>query len=532
MQRARSWAVTRIVGWGLASVLFLEPLPAVAQLARSPVAAQDVSLVDAVRSGDRETITRLLESGLSASSAEPDGTAALHWASQRDDLSTVELLLAFGAEVDAPNRYGVTPLVLAATNGSPLVMEALIDAGASVNGVTSSGDTLLMVAARTGRVEVVEQLLAAGAAVDAKESWRGQTALMWAAAEGNVETIQALVRAGADLEARSEGQLTALLFAVREGRPDAVAALVAVGADVNAPARDGTAPLALAVINAHFDIGGQLLEAGADPNASDPRGSVLHSLSWVRRPGSGRPPLPTGDLDSLVLARMLLEHGADPNVWIDWEEIAFEVDLGVTRGPPGISVGRNFLSFVGATPFYLAAKHADVEYMRLLAEYGADPKIPTGQAVTPLMAAAGVGFWDGESPGPLNGTPETVRLEAVQLTLELGNDIHAVTDFGETALEGGSLELLLRHPPNLAEFDPQRDRGDMRWGGSTALHGAAMMGSNLIVQFLVERGARLYAENALGWTPRMVAEGVFVANTEKAWPETVALLSQLEARGH
>ena len=523
MQRARSRAVSRIVGLGLASVLFLEPLPAV---------AQDVSLVDAVRSGDRETVTGLLESGLSASSAEPDGTAALHWASQRDDLSMVQLLLAFGAEVDAPNRYGVTPLMLAVTNGSPLVVEALIGAGASVDGVMSGGDTVLMVAARTGRVDVVEQLLATGVVVDATETWRGQTALMWAAAEDNVETIQALVRAGADVEARSEGQLTALLFAVREGHNRAVDVLVALGADVNAAAGDGTRPLALAVINAHFDVGAQLLAAGADPNGPDPRGSVLHSLSWVRRPGSGRPPLPTGELDSLALARMLIEHGAALNVRIDWEEIAFEVDLGVTRGPRGISVGRNFLSFVGATPFYLAAKHADVEYMRLLVEYGADPSIPTGQEVTPLMAAAGVGFWDGESPGPLNGTPETVRLEAVQLTLELGNDIHAVTDFGETALEGGSLELLLRHPPNLAEFDPQRDRGDMRWGGSTALHGAAMMGSNLIVQFLVEQGARLYAENALGWTPRMVAEGVFVANTEKAWPETVALLSQLEARGH
>ncbi len=522
MLRARSRAVSKVVGWGLASVLFLAPLPGV---------AQDVSLVDAVRSGDLETVARLLESGTSASSAEPDGTAALHWATQRDELSMVQLLLESGAEVDAPNRYGVTPLMLAATNGSPLVVEALIGAGASVDGVISGGDTVLMVAARTGRVDVVEQLLAAGAVVDATETWRGQTALMWAAAEDNVDTIHALVRAGADVEARSEGKLTALLFAVRGGHNRAVDVLVALGADVNAPARDGTRPLALAVINAHFDVGAQLLEAGADPNGPDPRGSVLHALSWVRRPGSGRPPLPTGELDSLALARMLLEHGADPNVRVDWEEIAFEVDLGITRAPPGISVGRNFLSFVGATPFYLAAKHADIEYMRLLVEYGADPGIPTGQRVTPLMAAAGVGFWDGESPGPLNGTPETVRLEAVKLALELGNDIHDVTDFGDTALEGAGLELLLRHPPNIAEFDPQRDRGDMRWGGSTALHGAAMMGSNLIVQFLVEQGARLHAENTLGWTPRMVAEGVFVANTEKAWPETVALLSQLEARG-
>ena len=80
---------------------------------------------------------------------------------------------------------------------------------------------------------------------------------------------------------------------------------------------------------------------------------------------------------------------------------------------------------------------------------------------------------------------------------------------------------------NLLELDAQRDRGDMRWNGSTALHGAAMMGSNLIVQYLLEQGADINAKNALGWTPLMIAEGVFVANTEKAWPETVALLRDL-----
>jgi hypothetical protein len=215
---------------------------------------------------------------------------------------------------------------------------------------------------------------------------------------------------------------------------------------------------------------------------------------------------------------------------VRWNEIRFQVDLGIVRPPPSISTGRSFLSFVGATPFYLAAKHADQELMRLLVEHGADPLTPTDQQVTPLMAAAGVGFWDGESPGPVNGTPEATRLEAVRLAVELGNDIHAVTDFGPTELEGDGRTLLLRHPPNLGTFDPQRDRGDMRWSGSTALHGAAMIGSNLVVQYLLDQGADINAQTALGWTPLMVAEGVFVANTEKAWPATVALLRERGGR--
>ena len=415
----------------------------------------------------------------------------------------MEHLLAAGADAESVNRYGVTPLALAAESGEPAVVGALLAAGADPNTATPAGETVLMAAARTGRVPVLDLLLAAGATVDATESWRGQTALMWAAAEGNADAIARLLAAGAAVEARSSGGLTPLLFAVREGRIDATRALLSGGADVNAginnttagtgsytPAATGhTSPLALAIINAHYELAALLLDAGADANAYDARGSLLHALAWIRRPGSGRPPAQTGNLDSLDLARRLLAEGADPNVRIFWQEIAFEVDLGIVKPPPNISVGRNYISFIGATPFYLAAKHADLDLMKLLVDYGADPLTPTAQGVTPLMAAAGLGFWDGESPGPLNGTPEQVRLEAVKMTLALGNDLHAVTDFGDTVLEGDGVDLLLRHPLNLLEMDAQRDRGDMRWGGCTALHGAAMMGSNLIVQYLDRPGS-------------------------------------------
>ena len=524
MRDSQRWRQYTAV-WLWLGALFVGMAPAAAGGQPAPL-----SLIDAVKKASPAAVADLLDAGADANATEADGTTALHWAVRRDTLELARRLVDAGADVEATNRYGVTPLALAATNGHGAMVELLLGAGADPETASPGGDTALMIAARTGRVEAITPLLEAGVAVDATETWRGQTALMWAAAAGNADAATALVAAGANVEARSDGQLTPLLFAVREGHVETVRALLAAGADVNAPARDDTTPLVAAVVNAHFELAGLLLDVGADPNLPDPRGSILHALSWIRRPGSGRPPLPTGALDSLELARAVLEAGADPTVQVAWREVPFQVDLGTVRSPSGISVGRNFLSFVGATPFYLAAKHADVELMRLLVEYGADPLTPTDQAITPLMAAAGVGFWDGESPGPLNGTPESTRLDAVRLALDLGNDIHAVTDFGDTPLEGDGVVLLLRHPLNLLDLDAQQDRGDMRWGGSTALHGAAMIGANLIVEFLLDRGADINAQNGLGWTPLMVAEGVFVANTEKAWPETVALLTQLKAR--
>ena len=48
--------------------------------------------------------------------------------------------------------------------------------------------------------------------------------------------------------------------------------------------------------------------------------------------------------------------------------------------------------------------------MRLLAEHGPDPKMPTKAGITPLMVAAGLDYWEGETPGPYTGVSEAGRL--------------------------------------------------------------------------------------------------------------------------
>ena len=166
--------------------------------------------------------------------------------------------------------------------------------------------------------------------------------------------------------------------------------------------------------------------------------------------------------------------------------------------------------------------------MRVLADHGANATIPTVQGVTPFMAAAGLGFWQGESPGPNNGVPEGDTLEAVKLAWELAGrpDVNATAAFNNVRIEGDGVALLHRLPLNVNDFDESAP-GDMRWGGSSAMHGAAVRGVNSVVQFLVDHGGDLDAKNRLGWTPLMLAEGMYIGQTEKEQPATAAFIREL-----
>jgi ankyrin repeat protein len=421
-----------------------------------------------------------------ASAVEPDGTTPLHRAVHRGDVKAVNELIRSGADVNAANRYGVPPLSLAATNGDAAVLEALLKAGANPDSTQSEGETALMTASRTGVPAAVRTLLAHGADVNAKETWKGQTALMWAAAEGHAEAIQMLLEAGAQVNARSNAGWTALLFAAREGQIPAVKTLIAGGANADdallarpggrgrgagaaaaggaggnqqRPPTRGSSALVLAVGSGHFELAAALLDAGADPNAAAQGWTALHHLTWIRKPGTGSndpAPYGSGNMDSLTLVRKLKAAGAD-------------VNARVTRRP---NVGVTALNFIGATPFFMAARGGDTELMRLLVELGADPLLPNEDGTTPLMAAAGVGT---HSPGEAAGTP-VEALEAVKLAIELGGDVNTV------------------------------DKNN-----NTAMHGAAFKQLPDVAKLLASKGADVSVwnrKNVSGWTPLRVAVGV------------------------
>jgi ankyrin repeat protein len=503
--------------------------------------APDLRLIDAARRQDLPAVRSLLTQGLDVNATAADGFTALHWASERDDLQLVTLLLSAGANAKASTRYNVTPLYLASLNGSAAIMERLLDAGADANGTAHQGQTMLMTAAMAGKADAVRLLLTRGAKVDAAEPYRGQTALMWAAAEGNTAAADLLIEAGADVTAKSPGGFTPLLFAVRNAHIETAVRLLQRGASVNDTAPDGSSALSMAAVNAYFELASVLLDHGANPNLPDPRGSPLHTVAWLRKPGADGAagvgntpqgtPQPTGRVTALELAKKLLERGANPNARVDWREPTFGKEGGTARNPPNIRLGRHLLSYIGATPFYVAAKNGDAPLMRLLADHGADPKMPTRAGITPLMVAAGLDYWEGETPGPYTGVSESERLEAVKLAVELGNDVNAHANFGSYRMDGDVEYTLLYYPHNIDEL-VELGVGDPRWNGATPLVGAIMSGQPSIVQYLIERGADVTAKTALGWTPLKVAEGVFCCNAKKEFPAAAAMLRKaLTERG-
>ena len=452
-------------------------------------AATDLRLAEAARNQNTEAVRTLLTEGAPVNASQPDGVTALHWAVQWDHREIASLLIDAGANVNAADSYDVTPLALACTNASPAMVETLLQAGANPNAARGTGETVLMTCARGGVVDTVTSLLVRGADVSASEASHGQTALMWAAWEGHAEVVRTLIEHGADVGARTTTGYTALLLAAREGYQDTTEALLEAGADVNAAAQDGTTALVVAIIRRHTAYAEWLLDRGADANLgpgftplhwaagewdtelNDLSNGVAEGNQWSAFGGLHAP-------DRLRVVRLLLDHGADPNIRTE-------------RTPGfGIRVKGHLGNITGGTAFLIAARANDVDVMRELLAHGADPMIPTSNGTTPLMMAAGVGH----EPG-ITRSMEREALEAVYLCVEVGADVNAVNEVGDTALHGAAW----------------REQADS------------------IVQFLADRGADLDATNGRDWTPLVIAEGIHTGGNFIKSDTTAALLRKLGA---
>jgi ankyrin repeat protein len=452
-------------------------------------------LVKAVEDKDAHLVALLLEGEADVNFAQTDGMTALHWAAYHDDAELGKALLKRGATATAKTRHGITPLYLACLNGNGLLLSALLASGANANASIVGGETALMTASRVGDEECVAALLGAGAEVEAREK-NDQSAIMWAAAEGALRVVELLLAAGADpfRQLKSSGY-SAFFLAIREGKSDLVGFLLENGCDVNSVmdhengrgdfAKPKTSPLLLAAENGHYDLGVHLLEAGANPNDFRSGFTVLHSLTWIRKPDIGESadgdPAPEGSgrRTSLQFARDLVKHGAD-------------VNFRLKRGRRG---GNGRVSEIQATPLFLAADRADLSYMQLLVELGADPLLPNDTGTTPLLVAAGIGSF---APEEEAGNEEEC-LAAVKYLVSLGASVNTVDQRSETAMHGAAYKNL----PSMVHYLNEENADIKIWNQN----------------------------NKLGRTPLLLAEGYRPGNFKPSFKTVEAIKEVMKAHG-
>ena len=491
-------------------------------------------LLVAAQYGHAEVIATLLEAGADAKATTTNGTTPLMLAAASGNADAVKLLIAQKLDVNAKeSARGETALMFAAAYGRTDAMKLLIAAGADVNASsrvndlkaptnTNPEEEAFLRAQQQGQRqgEAGRGGRRAGAAAQAAPASGERGREGAASSEPRAPDVAGSTRQFRFAElVTAQGALTPVFFAVRQGHMDAVKVLLEAGANVTtARSADSTSPLLMAIVNGHFDLAAMLLERGADPRlASDNGVTPLYAALNVQWAPKALYPQPRAHLQQkltyLDMMRMLLDRGVDVNARLR-KKVWYS----------GYNFDLSGVDEIGATPFWRAAYASDVDAMRLLVSRGADPNIPTmkpagrprtgdggretvedvsgqlpvpigGPAVTPLQAAAGVGYGEGFAANSHHHAPNGWMPAIRYLVEEIGADVNA------------------------------RDHE-----GNTALHHAAARGDNEMILYLVSKGGDVNAVNRAGETTVDMANGP--VQRIQPFPETIALLEKLGAKNN
>jgi uncharacterized protein len=465
------------------------------------------SLASLIQAGDHKAALARIRAGADVNEAQPDGTRPIHWAVYRVDYEVLDALIAKKAKVDVTNEFGSSPLAEAAKVADARMVKTLLDAGARPDSANQDGETALMLAIKTGELPVVEMLIKAGANVNNVENFHNQTPLMWAAdAPKNAgEIVKLLLAKGASVKPRAlysdwesqitsepraqyrpVGGLTALLYAARGGCSDCVEALIGAGADVNLPTPEGVTPLMLALDNDHNDVAKLLLDRGANPNVWDWWGRTALYIVVDRREaaltpagrggfggGRGAAAPASSAASSMEVINKLLAADVDP-----------DPELNMHRPSRGGNSGRFVEEFLntGCTPLMRAAIGNDIDVARALLAKGANPNI-VGMGLTPFLVSAGVGT-GGRGTGLAASTSAggAANTALMEMLIEHGADVNAQVTGTKT------YSMRISRAPSSTE-------------GMTALHVAAQSGRGDLVKFLLDKGAKTEIVDSNGHKP-------------------------------
>ena len=254
----------------------------------------------------------------------------LHLAVREGRFEIVRLLLAHGADINSRKDYATSPYIASLqrhSQGLESHSERPLDGG--LDAIDDIENALLDTNVDVSSEEITDAEMGLGA--------RRFTPLHLAASEGHLDICQMLLERNADVRVHGDSGDTPLHLAASSHHLEIVRILLQYNAEVNPGNEDGCTPLLMAL---------------SKENALDDGGSTsLHPLSQG---------LQRGDLNIVRLVRLLLESGANVNVY---------------------DTSRN-------TPLHFAASAGNLDVARMLLELGAEVDSQNDERLTPLQRAS------------------------------------------------------------------------------------------------------------------------------------------------
>ena len=476
----------------------------------------------ASQGGYFEVMGAMLNAGADPNQFTITGVTPMHFAAVSDVPEAIHVLAGYGGNLNVTDNFANrTPLMFAAVKNANNSVKLLVDLGANLEMTTRIKNYVESANADNEDRMQRNRVKNAERGEDEPDAGRGGSFRPPPGPDSTkteAPPIPVVTVLSGNEQIGNQGGFTALHFAAREGHIDVARQLIEGGADINHVTEgDLSSPLLMAVINGNYDLAKILLEHGADPNlvSDDGAGPLFATLNieWALRTWYPQPSMSRQqEITYLDLLKLLMDVGAERN-----QRVSTHIWYA------SYNAGRMGVDFTGATPFWRAAYAHDVNAMKLLADYGADPNIWTtklpsrrrgnqdstsvvdpsglepipdgGPGVHPIHAAAGVGFGTSRVAQQHRGVPDG-WLPAVKYLIE------------EHGID-----------PNLRDMD-----------GYSPIHHAAARGDNETILYLVRSGADVELISRSGQTTADLAN----SPEQRAQPHivTVVLLEKLGSRNN
>ena len=354
-------------------------------------------LMFAAEDGHDDIVSFLVESGASLDVRDKYGETAVSAAAYKGYLNIVKVLCQQGADVNISDEEGKSPVIRAAERDHYDIVATLLQYGAEFSDEISV-PKLMYAACESGDIQPLKLAISKGANVNMKND-DGVTPISLAVEKRNYGIAATLLKSGAEFNEEISAENLLLYGACEIGDIDQVKLSISKGANINQEDRNGVTAVYLAAKNAKYSLVKYLCENGADASISDGKGfsilrqpSVDGEIEIVELLLSKGAAVDESDENGLTpiyhaavnkhyeLMEMLCDdYGADPNI----------VDVsGLLKGSKYADEYHQIVRFLlskgvapdksdemGLTPIYHAAVNKHYEIMKILCEFGADPKI-------------------------------------------------------------------------------------------------------------------------------------------------------------